>query len=69
LDTDIGLWTPTQAANYLGISAGTLSVWRSTGRYKLAYIKIGSKVRYRKEDLQTFLRDRTRTHTAQGNES
>lgn len=29
----------------------TLSVWRSTKRYNLPYIKIGSNVRYRFSDL------------------
>ena len=38
------------AADILDVSPGTLSVWRSTGRYNLPFVKIGRKVRYRKSD-------------------
>ena len=33
------------AASAIGVSAGTLSVWRSTGRYSLPFIKVGVKSR------------------------
>ena len=33
------------AAALLDVSPGTLSVWRSTGRYNLPFLKIGRKVR------------------------
>lgn len=52
------------AAQYLGIEPGTLNVWRSTGRYDLAYIKVGRLVKYRQSVLDAFLMDRTRTQTA-----
>lgn len=52
------------AAQYLGIEPGTLNVWRSTGRYDLAYIKVGRLVKYRQSVLDAFLLDRTRTQTA-----
>lgn len=48
------------AAAFLGVSAGTLSVWRSTGRYCLPFIKVGRKVKYRKSDLIAWLESRTR---------
>ncbi len=48
------------AAVMLDLSPGTLRVWRSTGRYKLPFLKIGSKVRYRRTDLQTWLEARVR---------
>jgi predicted site-specific integrase-resolvase len=35
-----------QAAEYLTVSPGTLSVWRSTGRYSLPFVKVGRRVRY-----------------------
>jgi excisionase family DNA binding protein len=54
------LLTPTEAARYLGVSADTLSVWRCVGRYALPYIKTGSRVRYRREDLDAWLAKRTR---------
>ena len=50
------------AAEILAISPGTLSVWRSTGREKLAYIKVGSCVRYSRKALQEYLESRTRVN-------
>lgn len=50
-----------EAAETLCLAPNTLQVWRSTGRYGLPFIKIGSKVRYRREDLQRWLEDRTRS--------
>lgn len=35
-----------QASKLLGVSEGTLAVWRCTKRYNLPYYKIGSNVRY-----------------------
>lgn len=52
-----GLFNTKQAAQYLGIEPGTLTVWRSTNRRSLPYAKIGSQVRYRKEDLDKFISD------------
>ena len=49
------LYSPEEAAEYLGVVENTLSVWRSTGRYNLPYIKVGRLVRYRLSDLQAFL--------------
>jgi excisionase family DNA binding protein len=50
-----GLLTPDQAADYLSISKSTLAVWRSTNRKRLAYVKVGGGVRYRKQDLDAFI--------------
>ena len=47
------------AAAYLGVEPETLAVWASQRRYNLAYIKVGSKVRYRRSDLDAWLRSRT----------
>jgi excisionase family DNA binding protein len=52
------LISPEEAAKVLGISVGTLAVWRSTGRYPLAYIKVGGLVRYRPDDISTFITSR-----------
>lgn len=54
-----------QAASYLGLSKETLSIWRSTGRYNLRYIKVGRLVRYTAGDLKAFIESRTRTHTSE----
>lgn len=48
------------AAAMLDVSPGTLSVWRSTGRYALPFVKIGRKVRYRRADLDAWLAARYR---------
>lgn len=52
-----------QAAQHLDVSPGTLSVWRSTGRYQLPFLKVGRKVRYRLSDLDEWLETRTRKNT------
>lgn len=49
------------AASYLDLKPGTLSVWRSTGRYAIPFVKIGRNVRYRRADLDVWLEQRTRT--------
>lgn len=54
-----------QAATALGIKASTLSVWRSTGRYNLPYLKVGRLVRYRLSDLAEFLARRTSDRTGE----
>ncbi|HBM15774.1 MAG TPA: DNA-binding protein [Lentisphaeria bacterium] len=45
----------TQAAEYLGIEPRTLHNWRCLRRYKIPYLKLGSKVIYRKSDLDAWL--------------
>lgn len=52
------------AAVMLDLSPGTLSVWRSTGRYNLPFLKIGRNVRYRRADLQMWLEARARASGA-----
>jgi predicted site-specific integrase-resolvase len=49
----------------LGVSVGTLSVWRTTGRYDVPFIKVGRHVRYKLKDIQAFLAGRVFTSTAQ----
>ncbi len=51
------------AAAFLNVSPGTLSVWRSTGRYALPFLKIGRKVRYRRADLQAWMARHTHSQT------
>ena len=48
-----------EAAAFLGIKSQTLSVWACTKRYRLPYVKIGSRVKYRRADLEAFLDRRT----------
>jgi predicted DNA-binding transcriptional regulator AlpA len=58
--------TDNQTAVVLGNKTSTLAVWRSTGRYRLPFIKIGRSVRYRVSDLAEFMARRTAEHTGQG---
>jgi len=52
------LLTTKEAALFLRMTAGTLNVWRSNRRYPLRFVKVGRSVRYRREDLLTFLNSR-----------
>ena len=49
-----------EAAQILDTAPGTLSVWRSTGRYNLPFLKVGRSVRYRRADLLAWLDARVR---------
>jgi predicted DNA-binding transcriptional regulator AlpA len=50
-----------EVAKLLGITVGTLQVWRSTRRYPLEYVKVGGAVRYRPETIEAFIQSRTQT--------
>lgn len=49
------LLTPQQVAALLQVPQTTLAVWRSTGRVKLRFVKIGRAVRYLAADIDTFI--------------
>ena len=59
-----GLIPPEQTAEILGVSPGTLQVWRSTGRYDLSYVKVGGRVMYRQADVRKFIESRLHHHTS-----
>lgn len=61
-----GLLTPHTVASLLGVSAGTLALWRCTGRYKLPFVKVGRKVMYDPVAIQNFIADRTQNQTGNG---
>ena len=48
-----------QAAEYLGVTRGTLEVWASTGRHNLPYVKVGGRAKYRLSVLDAWLEKRT----------
>lgn len=54
--------TTEQAAQVLGLKPTTLEVWRCRGDGP-AYLKLGRAVRYRREDLEAFLRASECPHT------
>ncbi len=57
------------AANYLGITPGTLNVWCCTKRHAIPYIKVGRLVKYRKAELDNWLESRTITAEEVSHES
>ncbi len=52
------LLTTDEAAEFLGVSAGSLAVWRCLSRYPLPYVKIGRNVRYLESDLLAWMESR-----------
>ncbi len=52
---DTRLLSPAETAQFLGTTPGTLAAWRCTRKYDLAWIKIGSKVKYRLSDLHAWV--------------
>ncbi len=52
------LLTKEDVSEILGVTVGTLAVWRATKRYKLPYVKSGRLVRYRDSDVQAFIASR-----------
>lgn len=49
------LLTPKETAKLLHVTVGTLAVWRSTRRKPLAFIKMGWRIFYRPESVQSFI--------------
>ncbi|MEN8129849.1 MAG: helix-turn-helix domain-containing protein [Pseudomonadota bacterium] len=47
--------SPTETAEILGVTEGTLAVWRCTSRYPLPWVKVGRKVFYRQRDISKFI--------------
>ncbi len=58
------LLSTADAAEFLHVKAGTLEVWRSSGRYGLKFLKIGRCVRYRRADLESWLASREASSTS-----
>jgi len=56
--------TSTEVADILGVTEGTLAVWRCTKRYCLPFVRIGRKIFYRSEDVKTFVESRTYCKTS-----
>lgn len=45
-----------EAAKYLGTTVGTLNAWRHYGKQKIPYVKWGNRIRYRRDDLDAWIR-------------
>lgn len=50
--------TSKEAADYIDHDEATLRTWRCTGKVKIPFYKVGSKVRYKKSDLDAWLESR-----------
>lgn len=48
-----------QAAQYLGLKPQTLALWACKHTHNLPYVKIGSSVKYKLDDLNKFIEDNT----------
>ncbi len=66
-DSDSRLYSPREAAEFLGVSVHTLARWRVLGTGP-AFVKFSRAkqaiVRYRREDLERFIRAHVRTSTS-----
>lgn len=58
------LFTVDEAADYMRLSKITLNRWRLTGEGPV-FAKMGGAVRYRREDLDSFITSRLATSTSQ----
>lgn len=52
------------AAGYLGLAVSTLNKWRCHGGGPV-FVKLGRAVRYRREDLDAFVENRSVSSTSQ----
>jgi hypothetical protein len=60
------LLSPKETAKRLGLkNAGTLNQWRFHHRYPLRFVRIGSRIMYREEDVQNFIELRTSSGTGE----
>ena len=60
------LLTPAEAAEILGVKVDTLTVWRSTKRYPLPFVRVGRSIKYKVEDVLSFIEARTEGATTEG---
>jgi excisionase family DNA binding protein len=57
--------TQDEVATRLRLSPRTLERWRQTNEVQLPYLKCGSKVRYRLEDVEAYELAQLRSHTSE----
>lgn len=57
LDT-LEVFTPAEAAEFLRLKVDTLRIWRRDRRGP-KHTKVGGRVRYRREDLEKYLKARS----------
>lgn len=59
------LMTPTELAEVLETHERTLANWRTSGRGP-QFVKVGANVRYRRDDVDRWLDERTVSSTNEG---
>lgn len=59
-----GLLTTEEVAELLGVKESTLIAWRHHGRVALPHVKLSRAVRYRREDVEAFVRAQTISTTS-----
>lgn len=60
------LCSPEATAKRLGVEVTTLATWRSKKLYPLNYVQVGRLIRYRRSDIENFLKQRTRSGVPEG---
>ena len=60
--TDKAFLSPKELSNFIGISVGTLAVWRTNKTYQIPYLKIGGKVMYPVAEVNQWIQ--SRVHSA-----
>lgn len=58
------LASPNQVSEYTGIPTNTLAFWRFEGTH-LPFVKMGRLIRYRREDVLTFINENLFNSTAE----
>ena len=59
MNADRELLSERQAADFLTLKPQTLATWRCSKRVALPYVRVGSAIRYRRQDLIDFLEAQT----------
>ena len=57
------LLTQEEVAEVLGVSKGSLEVWRSTGKHGIPFVKVGRLVRYRIDAIAAYVEQQTQAGT------
>jgi hypothetical protein len=61
--TDDDLLTPKEVVKILPVKARTLDTWRFRKSYPLPFIRVGSRIFYKRGDVLKFLRSRREVPT------
>lgn len=55
----VELLDPQQVADWLGVKKTTLAIWRSEKTYRLPYVEVGGRIKYKLTDVEAFIDSRT----------